>query len=231
MDSERLYIDGVFLSGHDGLPRKGIRLKYRGCFMSAQNSVKNLVERWQAGEEAAATELFERFQPDLVAIVRAGLSDELRQRIEPADILQSAFKSYFVRARNGDYPLDDATSLRQLLRTITLNKIRRQAERHNAQRRDVAREVPLDQSALPAKAVAREPTPDEMAIAAEETAALFAGLKPIEAEMVRLCLDGHSTAESAARLGYSRQGVRRLLNRVGQRLALRKQREDENEKI
>lgn len=199
--------------------------------MSAQNPVKNLIERWQAGDEAAAKELFERFQPDLVAIVRAGLSDELRSKIEPADILQSAFKSYFVRTRNGDYPLDDATSLRQLLRTITRNKARRQAERHNARKRDVSREVPLDEAALPAAAATREPTPDEAAIVAEETAALFAGLKPIEAEMVRLCLDGHSTAEIAARLGYSRQGVRRLLNRVAKRIALRRQRADENEEI
>lgn len=206
---------------------KASRLEFRGHFMSAPNSVKNLVERWQAGDEAAATELVERYQQELLPIVRAGLSAQLRQRLDPADILQSAFLSYFRRSRNGEYPIDSATSLWKLLRKIALNKIRRRAEEHHAQKRDVAREISLSEVGAFTEPPACGPAPDEAVIYTELVASLFEGLKPIEAEMMQLSLDGFTTTEIAARLDYSRQAVQRLLSRITHR----KQRESENEKI
>lgn len=157
--------------------------------MADRTSVTDLIERWQTGDDAAATELFERYRQPLLARVNAGLGAELRRQVEPADILLSVFTSFFRRSRDGEYPIDSTTSLWNLLRTITLNKIRHQAEHHNAQKRDIGREISLNDLDAMVEPAANGPTPDAIVILADEIASLFPGLKPVEADMIQLFLE------------------------------------------
>ena len=55
----------------------------------------------------------------------------------------------------------------------------------------------------------------------EEFELLLQQLREREAQMFRLCLEGYSTSEIASQLGCTRWTVRRVLDRVGQRLAER----------
>ena len=63
----------------------------------------NLVARWRAGDQQAATELFSRYANRLIALARKRLSDKLAGHIDPEDVVQSVYRSFFADAREGRY--------------------------------------------------------------------------------------------------------------------------------
>lgn len=108
-----------------------------------------------------------------------------------------------------------------MLVRITLNKIRKQAARHRAGKRDLRREVSLDGDCLSPEAIAHEPGPEEVAALLEEMGFAVAELQPPEPEILHLCIEGHTPLEIGNRLGWTRWRVRRVLDRIGQRLRKR----------
>src|SRR5262245_24178849 len=131
-----------------------------------------LLERWRGGDPRAADELFTRYTAQLVALARSHLSPRLAGRLDPEDVVQSAYRSFFASADR--YVLNRSGDLWRLLAAITLHKLRHQVERHTAGRRSVDRELSLglgEDGGLPgldAVAVAREPTPLEASAAVDE---------------------------------------------------------------
>ncbi len=196
--------------------------------MKPEEPVTALLDRWQAGDEDAAAALYRRYAARLCALAREQLGADLRRRLDSEDIVQSVFRSFFRRSRDGELVVTRSEALWGLLVKIARNKIRGKAAYHRAQQRDVAREVPLDDAELSVDLIAAGPTPLEAATLAEEVTTLFHGLKPIEAEMLTQCLEGRSTPEIAARVGYSRQTVWRFLDRLRSRLHARRQRDTES---
>ncbi len=57
------------------------------------------------------------------------------------DIVQSAMKSFFVRAGNGDFRAEHPGDLWRLLATITMRKVSRATVHHRAAKRDVRQEA------------------------------------------------------------------------------------------
>jgi RNA polymerase sigma factor (sigma-70 family) len=145
------------------------------------------------------------------------MGERLRRRVGADDVVQSVFRTFFRRTEKGEYPIDHSGSLWHLLVTITLNKVRRQGERHGAAKRNVRAEVDLDDAQLSPEAVARGPTPEEAVLFMDELEALLRDLPEPEPEIVRLCLEGHSSSEIAQRTSCSRWTVRRALDRFGRR--------------
>ena len=191
--------------------------------MSQGQSTKELLEQWQGGDQSAATRLYEHYSQRLCALAEAQIGERLSRRVGADDIVQSVFRTFFRRARNGQFVVDHSSSLWQLLVRITLHRIQRQAERHRAERRNVSSEVDISNVAGLPEALAREPTPDEAAALTSELEAVLAELDWQEAETLRLCLQGHSSPEIAQRVGSSRWTVRRVLDRIGSRLQQRLQ--------
>src|SRR5436305_12752712 len=97
--------------------------------------------RVRSGDDAAAREVFERFVGRLVALTRGRLNRLLARKVDPEDVVQSAFKSFFVRQRAGTLNVGDGDGLWNLLALITLRKCADRAEYFLADRRDAAREV------------------------------------------------------------------------------------------
>lgn len=85
----------------------------------ADNS-NHLVARWQQGDQTAAAELFQRYASRLIALARSQLSVKLAQRVDPEDVVQSVYRSFFVDARNGRYDFQHGGDLWRLLVTMTL---------------------------------------------------------------------------------------------------------------
>jgi len=152
----------------------------------------------------------------------------LQRRVSPEGVVQSAFRTFFRRGVKGEYPVDHSGSFWHLLVRITMNKVRRQREHHGAAKRDLAAEVYFEDGAAGPEAVARDPSPEEAALWLDEFEALFDGLEDPEPEMLRLRLEGYSSAEIAARVGCSRWTVRRVLDRVGRILNERLKQESGN---
>src|SRR6516162_2561850 len=118
-------------------------------------------------DEAAAEELFRRYAGRLTALARSRLSRALAARVDPEDVVQSAYRSFFLLARDEEVLLRESGDLWRLLVRITLRKVYRSARRHRADCRTVERDHSLADG-LEGVALSREPTPAEAAALVDE---------------------------------------------------------------
>jgi len=174
---------------------------------------------YQAGESDAADLIFRRYVGRMVALARSRMSARLRQRVDPDDIVQSAYRSFFVHARNEEYVLRRAGDLWRLLTSITLHKLYGQAERHTAARRSVAREIQSGERL--ALLASLEPTPVEAAALAEQLHLATAALTDSERVSLIARLQGESVEAISKRLGKAPRTVRRLLSQARDTLEAR----------
>jgi RNA polymerase sigma-70 factor (ECF subfamily) len=196
--------------------------------MPDQEPAETLLQRWRSGEQEAAEELYRRYAQRLCALADHWIDEKLRRLVGADDVVQSVFRTFFRRTRQGEYQLDHSGSLWKLLVQITLNKVRKQAERHRAAKRSVAAEIYLDGERPCPETFARGPSLEEVAAFIDELEVLMAGLGDREPEIVRLCLEGYSAPEIATEVGCTRWTVRRVLGRVGERLQRRMKQNLEN---
>jgi hypothetical protein len=95
------------------------------------------LRRLRAGDERAAEELVRRYEPLIRRELRCRLRDRrLRRLFDSADVCQSVLASFFAGAAGGRYELDEPEGLRRLLLGMARNKLRVQARKHRARRRD-----------------------------------------------------------------------------------------------
>ncbi len=181
-----------------------------------------LMARLRDGDEAAANEVFGRFVRRLIGLSSSQFDSWIRPKADPEDIVQSAYKSFFLRYERGDFELADWESLWGLLAVITIRKSYRRRDYLMADCRDAGREVSPpqggDDSSSRWEFIDREPTPSEMAILSETVDGLLEGLERPEREIVELSLQGHTTPEISDRLGRSQRTVQRVRERVKERL-------------
>jgi len=193
--------------------------------MAEAESFDALMQRLKDGENAAAREVFERFAHRLIGLARSSLDDRILQKVDPEDVVQSAYKSFFVRQpqREGELAVGGWDGLWGLLTLITLRKCADKAEYYRAEKRDLRRETPpaTDSSATSPDGLAldREPRPDEAAVLVETMESLFRSLADAdERTILELCLHGYTTAEICERTNRAERTVRRLRERTRKRI-------------
>jgi RNA polymerase sigma factor (sigma-70 family) len=183
----------------------------------APDQTAEMWARYVAGEEDAATKLFQRYLERLTALARSRLSAALAARVDADDVVMSAYRSLFVSGRDGRFSISQPGELWRLLVEITLHKLYRQAAHHLAGKRSVRAErggAQLDDSVWQPQA--KEPSPDAAAALAEELAAIMAQLTPAARRAVELRLQGESPPVIAADIGCSERTVRRHLAQARQ---------------
>jgi RNA polymerase sigma-70 factor (ECF subfamily) len=201
------------------------------CFVTEDDEDEDLaallVERYRAGDQRAAEALFHRFERQLVGLAKKRMSNRLAQRLDPEDVVQSAFRSFFRGAREGRFEVEHDGGLWRLLSMITLNKVRKKAEFHLADKRALGREqmAAANESSGPAmvEAITREPSPLDAMLLVEEVEGLCAGLDETQRQMFDLRLQGYQIEEIATMVGRSERTVRRLMDKVRERLESRLQ--------
>lgn len=171
-----------------------------------------LLTDFQAGQSEAATIIFNRYVERLLALARNRIAPKLRRRLDPEDIVQSAYRSFFVHARNEEYQLSRAGDLWRLLASITLNKLHGQIEKQTAAKRTIERETP-DEFAI-ANLNCHEPTVIEVIAVGEQLNLILNGLSPDERLVLASTLQGQSIEEIGRLIGKSERSVRRLLERA-----------------
>jgi RNA polymerase sigma-70 factor (ECF subfamily) len=190
--------------------------------MAEPDSFAGLLARVRGGEARAAEELVGQFAPQLRLEVRLRLRDpRLRRLLDEEDVCQSVLRSFFVRARLGQYDLADPGGLARLLAGMARNKLAAQARRQAAAPRDYRRAEGL---AAAAEAAGGGASPSEV-VAGEELLREFrARLSDEERCIADLRAAGEGWAAVAARLGGTADGRRvqlgRALARVGRELGL-----------
>jgi RNA polymerase sigma-70 factor (ECF subfamily) len=159
---------------------------------------------------------FERFTRRLIGLAHHHLDARLRHKIDPEDVVQSAYKSFLLRYGEGALAAEGWDGLWGLLTTITLRKCADRVRYHRAERRDICREAAEDEPWR--DAVGREPTPAQAAALAETLENLLKGLDADERSVVEMSLQGYSTQEISDQLGRAERSVRRLRERVRKQL-------------
>ena len=162
--------------------------------------------------ETGARDLVDRYLARLTALASSRLSSSLRRRLDPEDIVLSAFRSFFVAAREGRFDATTDGDLWSLLATITLRKLAHQARRHRSEKRSVLRESePPEDWTAPAREV---PTAEEAALLADELEWLIEATEGLDREILIRQLRGEPGVEIARELGVSDRTVRRSQQRT-----------------
>ena len=198
-----------------------------------------LHDRANRATDSVAWDLNERFRQRLCALVTREMNAIYRRRIEPEEVVQSAFATYFRRMQNGEYVFENTDHLWYLLKKIATNKLRKRIEYECAGKRDLRREAPADDVLfeLPDPAQCRL---FETAVAnlldnvdspireifefqllgydvADAVAHLLEGLSEMHVEVLRLRLQGMTQDEIAEEFNCGRTVVRNCLRRLQQR--------------
>ena len=167
-------------------------------------------------EEQAAREIFERYADRLMALARRHMSSRLASRVDPEDVVQSVFRTFFDRAKRGQFTTETPDDLGRLLTRITVNKTLRQVALHRAGRRSMDREVgQADETTERMGELSdREPTPEETVAFVDHLEHFLNRLGSRERRIVELLMQGHTQVEVAEKLGLCERSVRRLQERI-----------------
>jgi RNA polymerase sigma-70 factor (ECF subfamily) len=192
------------------------------------DSFVEFVARLQSNGDVAAEELFGRFTHQLIALALRHVGAELRHKVDPEDVVQSVYKSFFMRYGDGKLNAVNWNSLWGLLTLITVRKCAERAAHHYAGCRDATREVVQprqSESAQGLEPFGREPTPFEAAVLSETVEQLLSRLDQEEQPILEMSLQGYTTREISERVGRAERTVRLLREGIRRRLE-RMQRED-----
>lgn len=106
-------------------------------------SPSKLIASLQDGDERAAFELHERYAKRLLMLVRTRMNPTFRRRMDPEDVVQSAFRSFFRVVSDDRWNSQGrAEKVWSLLAAITLNKLNARMRYHLAGKRSVNLEDP-----------------------------------------------------------------------------------------
>lgn len=168
-----------------------------------------LLDAYRAGSESAAGEMFDRYVERLTQLARTRLSAKLSRRVDADDVVQSAYRSFFIAARGDRFALQASGDLWKLLARITLHKLYRQAAHHTADKRAMQREQPLADDGGDA-----EPSAEEAVAIADQIEELMRRLDPTLRHVLELRLQGRSTREIANEIDKTDRTVRRMLGTI-----------------
>lgn len=177
----------------------------------------SLLVRIRRGQEDAATTLYLRYAARLRALAVSQCSSELTRRVEPDDIVQSVFRTFFRRVSQGRYDVPAGQELWRLFLVIAINKIREAWGFHRAAKRDVRRSVEGQRFEL---AMEAESGPDDVARATLRMVIddVLADLPASHRQIVELRIEEHDVASIAGNTKRSKRTVERVLQQFRDKL-------------
>lgn len=179
-----------------------------------------LLQQAKSGSPEALNRLYEHCAGRLLALIRLRLGKDLRSRLESRDILQATLLKSLEHL--GELKGNDTRSLMAWLARIAEHEIRDCADFHHRQRRDAAREMPIDDEA-PLPALTRSAL--SRVILDEQGAQLEEALESLSVAHREIILlrkfEELSFADIGQRLGKSEDACRMLLARAMTALTLK----------
>lgn len=167
------------------------------------------------GDDDACHQLWNEYGPLIERVAAKHLSPGIRRRVGPESVMISACRTFFRRAQEGEFQIQDAEDLWRLLCAITVNKARLKARFHQRQRRSVGHEAGSE--ATPHLAGSNWTPADEVAFD-DQLQHLLTQFDETEQRVLELRLQNLTLAEIADQIGSSERTVRRLNKRIEHRL-------------
>jgi RNA polymerase sigma factor (sigma-70 family) len=188
--------------------------------MIEQDAFLELIRRLRTGDQQAAADLVNQFEPEIRVEVRVWLrlrNPQLRRVFDSMDICQAVLASFFLRVAAGQYDLDRPEQLRHLLVSMARHKFSEQVKYHQRQRRDVRRlqSVGAEHEDLRAN----QESPIERLAGEELLRELRSRLSEDERRLADLRAQGREWTAIAAELGGTPEGRRKQLTRAIDRVA------------
>ena len=179
---------------------------------------EKLLARCREGSEDAATALYFRYASRLQNLADNQSAPRMAVRMDTEGVVQSVFRTFFRRAKSGQYEVADGEDLWNLFLVIALNKIRTTAKHHRAQKRDVEKTQTLADSAGTPNAstdIREEEALNVLKLTINE---LLEKLPNSNKDIVFLRIDGFEVSEIAEKTGRAKRTVERIIQNFKRRL-------------
>jgi len=172
-----------------------------------------LIALIRQGRDDAATALYGGYAARLRSLAGHQLSTGLARKVEPDDIVQSVFRSFFRRASQGLYDVPRHEELWGLLLVSALNKIRSHGNYFGAAKRDAKRSVSVDDVPEPARGDSDPVALADLRMAIEDG---LARLPDRYRSVVEHRIAGDDVADIAKKVGRAKRSVERMLQEFRQ---------------
>ena len=191
--------------------------------MSEQGSITFLMRRLQAGENLAASSLWDRYYERLVRLASRKLAGASRRMADEEDAVVIAFSAFLKGVEEGRFPkLEDRDDLWQVLVMLTARKAANQRQHDQRQRRGAGRlrgeSVFLhgDEELGGIDEIAGiEPTPEFAGQVGEECRELFDRLEDEPLRRIAVAkMEGYTNDEIALQLGVQTRTIERKLRLI-----------------
>lgn len=182
-----------------------------------ETSDKTLLARLKRGRDDAATAFYMRYAERLRKLAANQMQNHLASRVDPEDIVQSVFRTFFRRAELGQYDLPEGEQLWRLLLVISLNKVRSQAEHHRAAKRDVA--VTHSMSGDESIQNSERGNETDLAVLNMTIEEVLADYTDAQKQVIYLRIAEHDIDEIVRQTNRSKRTIERTLQRFRQMLA------------
>lgn len=182
------------------------------------SNFQKLIENLEHQQEDAVQEIVDRYGNHILRVVRRHLNQKLRIRFDSEDFLQAVWATLFVKPTAFQH-IETESQLIAFLTQIAFHKVI-DARRANtqSQRRDMQREISLDQPASPNFVPANLATPSAYLIADEELQKIQAEIPQKLQWMIDCRLRGMTFEAIAEQAGVHERTVRRVFDRLRQKI-------------
>ena len=178
--------------------------------------LNTLLEKLVHGDDAAASQVFVKYEPYLRMVVRKNLTPSLRTKFDSMDIVQSVWADLVHGFREAGWRFADVQHLQAFLVQLTKHRFIDRLRRH---RTAMTLERHPDQNGWENALLANDPRPDDFAQAEDLWKSIMNLCPPEHREILQMKREGAANTDVAARTGLHEGSVRRILCNVAQKLA------------
>lgn len=181
---------------------------------------RELVVRARSGDEMAARTIIERFQPELLTIIRARLPRRLRKVFDSGDAMQEVWRSFLRPKRRVDAAsTPESENVRAYLKRMVMNRVGEEDRKFTqTDKYDLEKERPMvlveGNETFNNEPSSKDPTPSAQVQAKELLASLSAGRTPLQLQMLQYRVEGSTYVEIAKKVGQCERTVRRFFEEL-----------------
>lgn len=181
--------------------------------MLSDTEFSELMHRIRRGDQEAARELVETYEPEIRRAARLRMTDvRMRRLVDSVDICQSVFGRFFSGADSGQPPdIQTPQQLMAFLTKMTRNRVIDEHRRNTAQKRAKSAMTPAEQSV---ELIDQSPGPKTLTELKDELDKIRAKLTPEELQLLDQRNGGASWEEVAETSGQTPECVRKQLERA-----------------
>jgi RNA polymerase sigma-70 factor (ECF subfamily) len=179
------------------------------------NEILSMPSWWNRVQEQSPgfeRDVVDRYTQELLALARHRLPKRLQACVDPEDVLQSVYRSFFRRLSEGQFQLAGPDDLWRLLATITFRKVCNTRKYHLRDRRDARRELPQPLAPVTDENVETIPAlAGDIDVLCDSLDQLLQGLPERCRAILVLRLQGESIESIAMKVERSQRTVLRVL--------------------